>query len=587
LTERREPRSDSRLERAVSKDAHEVERRGERLIDPDHDAPAQPGPMGERRAGRPGGPRTTDPPPSPPDDEGPGTPAWKKWAPFVLTGIAILVAWTLTPELSSPVAEGGHYGFTSLLPALTTLVLVFFTRDVVSSLFLGIVVAGFVVANVNIIQAFLIPSIGSSSFAVILLVYLWALGGLIGIWTRTGGARTFARWAAAKVVRGPKSAKVFAWMMGITFHQGGTISTVLAGTTVKAVTDEQRVSHEELTYLVDSTASPVATVIPLNAWPLYVAGLLVGTIPIFATEQEVVSFFFRSIPFNFYGILAVTMTLLFALEVLPWEGKRMRAARKRARETGQLDRPGSEPLAAAELSRMKIPTSYRPGLEDFAVPLLVLVGVAMTGVIGPLIPAIQQGNIEIFLSGISVPIAEAFGLAVLAAMLLAIVKGMELKEVIDGFVDGCKGVTIGAIILALAVTLGTVSRELGTANFVVQTTADLVNPVFLPALFMLICMVVAFSIGSSWGTYAVVFPLAMPLAYAINPDPFYLSLAFGAVLGGAVFGDQCSPISDTTILSSLACGCDVMDHVLTQLPLALAAATAGAVLATLLAMTVV
>jgi Na+/H+ antiporter NhaC len=543
--------------------------------------------MGEKRAGRPGGPRTPDEggtgPGEPPDAP---TPTWRKWAPFVLTGLAILVAMTLTPELDRAVAEGGHFGFASLLPALTTLVLVFFTRDVVSSLFLGIVVAGFVVSDVNIIQGFLIPSIGSSSFAVILLVYLWALGGLIGIWTRTGGARTFARWAAAKVVRGPKSAKVFAWLMGVTFHQGGTISTVLAGTTVKAVTDEQKVSHEELTYIVDSTASPVATVIPLNAWPLYVAGLLVGTIPIFATEQEVVSFFFRSIPFNFYGIFAVIMTLLFALELLPWEGKRMRAARKRSRETGLLDRPGSEPLAAAELSRMKIPAGYRPGLEDFMVPLLVLVGVAMTGVIGPLIPAIQQGNIEIFLSGISVPIAEAFGLAVLAAMLLAIVKGMELKEVIDGFVDGCKGVTIGAIILALAVTLGTVSRELGTANFVVETTAELVNPVFLPALFMLICMVVAFSIGSSWGTYAVVFPLAMPLAYAINPDPFYLSLAFGAVLGGAVFGDQCSPISDTTILASLACGCDVMDHVLTQLPLALAAATVGATLATVLAMTV-
>jgi Na+/H+ antiporter NhaC len=590
LTERRESRINPRIEQAVSKDAHDTERRGERLIDPDHDSPAQPGPVGERRAGRPGGPRTPGGPPTPPDDPddlSEPTPAWKKWAPFVLTGLAILVAWALTPELETAVADGGHYGFTSLLPALTTLVLVFFTRDVVSSLFLGIVVAGFVVSDVNIIQGFLIPSIGSSSFAVILLVYLWALGGLIGIWTRTGGARTFARWAAARVVRGPKSAKVFAWLMGVTFHQGGTISTVLAGTTVKAVTDEQGVSHEELTYIVDSTASPVATVIPLNAWPLYVAGLLVGTIPIFATEQEVVSFFFRSIPFNFYGILAVTMTLLFALELLPWEGKRMRAARKRSRETGQLDRPGSEPLAAAELSRMKIPASYRPGLEDFMVPLLVLVGVAMTGVIGPLIPALQAGDIEIFLSGISVPIAEAFGLAVLAAMLLAIVKGMELKEVIDGFVDGCKGVTIGAIILALAVTLGTVSRELGTANFVVQTTAELVNPVFLPALFMLICMVVAFSIGSSWGTYAVVFPLAMPLAYAINPDPFYLSLAFGAVLGGAVFGDQCSPISDTTILASLACGCDVMDHVLTQLPLALAAAAAGATLATLLAMTVV
>lgn len=511
------------------------------------------------------------------------TPLWRKVVPFLLTGLAILVATTTTPDPSAAISEGGHYGFSSLLPALITLILVFFTRDVVSSLFLGIVVAGFVVSDINIIQGFLIPSLATESFAVILLVYLWALGGLIGIWTRTGGARHFAQWAATKVVRGPRSAKVFAWLMGVTFHQGGTISTILAGTTVKSVTDEQGVSHEELTYIVDSTASPVATIIPLNAWPLYVAGLLIGTTPLFMTEQEVVSFFFRSIPFNFYGLAAITFTLLFALELLPWEGKRMKAARVRARETGRLDREGSEPLAAAELSHLKIPTGYRPGLEDFAVPLLVLIGVALTGVIGPLIPALRAGEIELFLSGISVPIAEAFGLAVLAAMALALLKGMELKEVVDGFVDGCKGVTIGAIILALAVTLGTVSRSLGTANFIVEMTAELVNPIILPALFMGICMVVAFSIGSSWGTYAVVFPLAMPLAYAINPDPFYLSIAFGAVLGGAVFGDQCSPISDTTILSSLACGCDVMDHVLTQLPLALMAAGLGAIAATALA----
>ncbi|MEX2532199.1 MAG: Na+/H+ antiporter NhaC family protein [Gemmatimonadota bacterium] len=528
-----------------------------------------------------------------PDDErepgsrpqaiGRGTPTWKKWAPFLLTGLAILLAWILSPEPVAPVDEGGHYGFTSLLPALTTLILVFFTRDVVSSLFLGIVVAGFVIADVNIIDRFLIPSVGSESFAVILLVYLWALGGLIGIWTRTGGARHFAEWAGARIVRGPRSAKFFAWLMGITFHQGGTISTILAGTTVKSVTDRQRVSHEELAYVVDSTASPIATVIPLNAWPLFVAGLLVGTTPLFTTEQDVVSFFFRSIPFNFYGIFAVLTTLLFALELLPWEGRRMKAARQRARTTGDLDRAEAEPLAADELTRLRIPQGYRPGIEDFAVPLLVLVGVALTGVLFPLGEAIAMGDFGLFLAGISVPIAEAFGLAVLAAMALALIKGMELGNVVGGFVDGCKGVTIGAIILALAVTLGTVSGELGTANFIVENTAELVNPVLLPGLFMFICMAVAFSIGSSWGTYAVVFPLAMPLAFAINPDPVYVSLAFGAVLGGAVFGDQCSPISDTTILASLACGCDVMDHVLTQLPLALATATAGAVLATLLA----
>ncbi|TVP78199.1 MAG: sodium:proton antiporter [Gemmatimonadales bacterium] len=506
--------------------------------------------------------------------------------------MAIVLAWVLSPQLTEAVDDGGHFGLASLLPALTTLVLVFFTRDVVSSLFLGIVVAGFVlfassgaVSDLNIIQEFLIPSIGSESFAVILLVYLWALGGLIGIWTRTGGARHFAAWAGERIVRGPRSAKFFAWLMGIIFHQGGTISTILAGTTVKSVTDRQKVSHEELTYVVDSTASPIATVIPLNAWPLYVAGLLVGTTPLFMTEQEVVSFFFQSIPFNFYGIFAITLTLLFALEVLPWEGKRMKAARKRARETGKLDRDEAEPLAADELTQLRVPENYRTGLADFAVPLLVLVGVALTGVVAAFFQAMAAGDMQLFLAGISVPIAEAFGLAVLSAMLLALVKGMDLKEVVDGFVDGCKGVTIGAIILALAVTLGTVSGALGTANFIVEIAADPFSDlsVLIPAVFMFICMAVAFSIGSSWGTYAVVFPLAMPLAYAINPDPFYMSLAFGAVLGGAVFGDQCSPISDTTILSSLACGCDVMDHVLTQLPLALAAALTGATMATLLA----
>ena len=542
----------------------------------------------------------TDPEPDPgpdpdtvPPDDGPRgdgrSGGLRRWLPLVLVVAAGAWAWSASPGGVEVLEDIGHYGFASVLPAVVTLVLVFFTREVVSSLFAGIVVGGFVVRDVNIVDRFLIPSIGSESFAVILLVYLWARGGLIGLWTRTGGARHFAEWAGERIVRGPRTAKVFAWIMGVVFHQGGTISTILAGTTVRPVTDEERVSHEEVSYIVDSTASPIATVIPLNAWPLYVAGLLVGTIPLFGTEQEVVRFFFRSIPFNFYGIFAITLTLLFSLDLLPWIGGKMRRARERARVTGQLDHPDADPLMPEELDTLRIPGDYRPGLEDFLVPLGVLIGVALTGVLFPLVDAMGTGEIETFLAGIDVPIAEAFSLAVLSAMVVAAVKGMRLKQIVGGFVDGCKGVTIGAIILALAVTLGQVSRALGTADYIVETTSHLLSPVFLPALFLAICMAVAFSIGSSWGTYAVVFPLAMPLAWAVVteagvPDPaFYLSLAFGAVLGGAVFGDQCSPISDTTILSSLACGADVMDHVLTQLPLALVAAGAGAVLYTVLA----
>jgi len=470
--------------------------------------------------------------------------------------------------------DAAHYGFYSLLPALITLFLVFLTREVISSLFIGIVVGGIISTNYNILDGFILPSIGSRSFAVILFVYLWCLGGLIGLWTRTGGAQYFAKWAARRIVKGPRTAKFFAWLMGVVFHQGGTISTVLTGTTIRAITDSQKVSHEEVSYIVDSTASPIATVIPLNVWPIYVGGLLVGTIPIFATEQQVVSFFFGAVAFNFYGIFAVIFTLLFALEVLPWEGRRMRAARKRSRETGELNRPGATPLAAAELSEMKIPSYYKSSLVDFFIPLGILIGVAMTGII----PALVAGDI----SRISVPIAEAFGLSVLGAIVTALIKGMKLQSVINGFVDGIKGVTIGAIILALAVSLGEVSRTLGTAAYIIDATAHLIHPVFLPLLFLVINMGVAFSVGTSWGTYAVVFPIAMPLAYAVNPDPFFLTLCFGAVLGGAVFGDQCSPISDTTILSSLATGADLMDHVLTQLPLAIAAASLAGICYTIL-----
>ena len=133
-------------------------------------------------------------------------------------------------------------------------------------------------------------------------------------------------------------------------------------------------------------------------------------------------------------------------------------------------------------------------------------------------------------------------------------------------------------------TLKSVADAVGTADYIIEVTSGFLTPVILPALFLALCMLIAFSTGTSWGTYAVVFPVAMPLAYAISPDPMFLSLSFGAVLGGSVFGDQCSPISDTTILSSMFTGCDVMDHVRTQLPLALVAAGCGGVCSTLVAL---
>jgi Na+/H+ antiporter NhaC len=459
----------------------------------------------------------------------------------------------------------GHYGLWSLLPPLVAIVMAFYTREVVSALFLGIAVGGVVAGDLNVVQAFLIPAIGTEDFALILLVYLWALGGLIGLWTRTGGALRFARWASGFVVRGPRSAKFFAWIMGLVFHQGGTVSTVLTGATVRPIADEHSVSHEELSYMVDSTASPAATLIPFNVWPIYVGGLVAGTIPLFETSQEGIAFFFSALPYNFYAIFAVGITLLFAWEKLPFiPGKQMRAAMDRARSTGKLDRDDANPLAADDLTNMKVPERYQPGLVDFFGPIGLLLGVA---IIPYMVTYFYLGRTD----DPTLLIAEAFVLAVLAGMAIALAKGMDLQDAIDGFVDGCRGVTIGAIILALAVTLKEVADAVGTADYVVAALGDVLLPVTLPALLMGLCLLIAFSTGTSWGTYAVVFPVAMPLAWAVAPEPFFITLCFGAVVGGSVFGDQCSPISDTTILSSLATGTDLMDHVYTQFPLAILA----------------
>jgi Na+/H+ antiporter NhaC len=461
-------------------------------------------------------------------------------------------------------------GALSVLPALVTIGLAFATRQVIAALLAGVLTGSLVLllsgaspAEANPITRFLLPAVGSSRYAQILLIYLWCLGGLIGIWSKTGGAQHLAHTVGSRLARGPRSSLFYGWLIGMVFHQGGTVSTVLAGTTVKPVADRHRVSHEELAYVVDSTASPVATVIPLNAWPTYVAGLAAGTVPLIPDEAAGYRFFLSSLPYNYYAIFALLGTLGLALGVLPWVGGRMAAARERARSTGALDAPGAEPMLPTGAQDHPV-AGYASSLADFAVPIGVLIGVA-------LIP---------FVFFDANWINEAFALCVLSAMGLAALRGLPISEVLDGFVSGCRSMTIGAIVLGLAVTLGDVSKELGTAAWVVRGVGDAVPALALPALLTALCMGIAFATGTSWGTYAVVFPVALPLAWALQPDPAYLQVCFGAVLGGSVFGDQCSPISDTTILSSMFTGCDLMDHVRTQLPLAMVAAVLGGVAST-------
>lgn len=460
-----------------------------------------------------------------------------------------------------------HYGVWSLLPAFIAIALCLITREPLLALFSGIVVGAFMLGKFDISSDVLIPNMATTDAASILILYLWLLGGLMGIWAKTGAAQAFAQMMSTHFVKGPRSAKLITWMLGVLFFQGGTMSTVLVGTTVKPMADKANVSHEELSYVVDSTASPIASVIAFNAWPAYVqAFLFVPGVAFLATEADRLSFFFSSIPFSFYGIFAVIGTLLLSLEITRFSGGPMKKAINRARLTGQLDAPDASPISAKEMHEVTVPGHYHPHWLEFVLPLISLIVIAV-------ITFITSGSPQIH---------WAFGGALLLAISIALGKGMQVRDMLEGLGTGWKGVVVASVILMLAITIGATSKQLGGGIYLVELLGAQLPFWAMPIILQLMTMVIAFSTGTSWGTYAIAFPLAMPLVWVIaqnemlaNPEVFMM-ICFAAVLNGSVFGDQCSPISDTTILSSMTTGCDLMDHVKTQIvPASYAASLAG------------
>ncbi|MBW8182446.1 Na+/H+ antiporter NhaC family protein [Shewanella nanhaiensis] len=460
-----------------------------------------------------------------------------------------------------------HFGVWSLLPAFITVCLCLLTREPLISLLTGIIVGAFMLGQFDVIDKVLIPNLASEGTAGLLLLYLWLLGGLLGIWTKTGAAQAFADYMAKHFVKGPKSAKLVTWLLGVLFFQGGTMSTVLVGTTVRPLADKAKVSHEEMSYIVDSTASPIAAVLAFNAWPAYVQALIfVPGVAFLATESDRLSFFFSSIPFSFYGIFAVLGTLLLSLNITKFSGKRIQQAHQRAATTGELDAPHARPLSAKELQTVAVPANYRSNMLEFVVPLVCLICIA----------------IGTFIALGSPKVNWAFTAALLLSGGIALIKGMSLNDLIDGFGTGLKGVVLASVILMLAVIIGSISKQIGGGLYLVSLLAEQLPYWLVPLTLQLITMLIAFSTGTSWGTYAIAFPLAMPLAWEIsqvqqlaNPE-LYLMICFATVLNGSIYGDQCSPISDTTVLSAMTTGCDLMDHVKSQIvPASLAAAIAA------------
>ena len=367
--------------------------------------------------------------------------------------------------------------------------------------------------------------------------------------------------------------------MGVAIFFDDYSNTLIVGNTMRPVTDRHRVSREKLAFLVDSTAAPVACVALVSTWIGYEVSLVGDALEKTGSDLNPFSVFLGSIPFAFYPIFALAFTLLIAVSGRDW-GPMLRAER-RARD-GEVLAAGAQPLADFDSGELAPKDGGKARWWNAVVPVVLvvvttLIGLYQTG--RESLAAAGEANVSLSrVIGASDPFTVllwASMIGVVTAVLLAVVQDiLSVREALAAAVDGFKSMLMAFVVLTLAWSLGQVCADLATAGYLKSAIGPTVPASLLPVVVFLVAAAVSFATGTSWGTMAILTPLAVPLvleASAGNLD--ILEATVAAILGGAVFGDHCSPISDTTILSSMASGCDHVDHVRTQLPYALFSAT--------------
>lgn len=446
-----------------------------------------------------------------------------------------------------------HFGLLSLLPAAVAITLAFFTRNTVFSLLVactvGVLAMG---AGPKGLPDLLKSALGTESFAWVMLLELF-IGCVIAFFQRTGAIANFTRFIENRALTRAR-VQLAAWMMGLFVFFSDYFSPLFVGATLRGTSDRFRISREKLAYIADSTSAPVSVLVPITGWAVYIAGLLIGLGPI-DDAAAAMSVFVASIPYNFYALAAVLMVALVAMGVVPDFGPMARAER-RAQEEGKVLRDGAEPLMSAELTGIEPYPGVRTRLSlNFVLPVLVVIGIALSS----------------WLTGGSALTMEAFLAATIVAAIIMRIQGVPLGDIMNTASAGMKGVLPAILILAFAYALNQLSKDLGTARFILEVTEHWLSPDLLPAIVFSVAAVIAFSTGTSWGTFAITMPIAAPLAYAFAGDTVgpLLYTTVAAVAGGGVFGDHCSPLSDTSILASTGAASDHIDHVRTQLPYAL------------------
>ncbi len=457
------------------------------------------------------------------------------------------------------------FGVWSLVPLIFALITAFWTRSAIFSLFsgslIGVMMMGY---NPDATMWGLDPAGGlvkliaaslDGEFIRISVIIIF-IGILFELFKRAGVLVAFAN-KVSKTGTSPKKVKFTTWLMGF-FIVDDYFSPLMTGPIMRPLTDKARVSREKLAFILDSTTASVCVLVPFMSWGAYLGGLIAKEGGPVNGASEAIALFAASIPYNIYPMLLIFFTMLIALEIIPDYGF-MRKAETRAREEGKVLRDGAIPMVSDEggdIFEQQQDKAYL--FWDFGLPIIIVFGTVIVS----------------YLIFGSLLILEAFIMAV-----IYLGSSLYIKKYVKDFSDlteigvvGAKSVMSAIIITALAYCINTVTKGLGAAEFIMSFSESFMTPSLLVASTFFITAVISFCTGTSWGAFALMIPFVLPIAYGFSGgvahDPIVYK-ALAAVVGGGIFGDHSSPVSDTSVLASVGAGSDHMDHVITQLPYAL------------------
>ncbi|CDM69743.1 Na+/H+ antiporter [Clostridium bornimense] len=493
-----------------------------------------------------------------------------------------------------------RYGVLTLLPPLIAIILAFITKNVIVSLFIGLISGAFLISLVDstVINAIfititeivqrMINALADPWNAGIVLQVL-VIGGIIALVAKMGGAKAIAE-ALAKKAKGPISAQIITWILGLLVFFDDYANSLIVGPIMRPVTDKMKISREKLAFIIDATAAPISGIAIISTWVGYELTLIKDAFAAIGQEVDGFSVFLQTIPYRFYNILILCFIVYTIL--MKREFGSMYKAEVRARTTGKVLSNGNIE-STEEHAELEPKANVKLSIWNAIIPIGVLIVGAVIGFYLNGKSIVMSGDdtaaIDIIRnSPMSLrSIQTCFGKAdasivlfqsALLASIVAIVMAASKKiftvgEAIETWIEGMKPLIITAVILVLAWALTGVIKDLGTGDYLVSILSDKIPAFILPSIIFILGAIISFATGTAYGTMGILMPLAIPLAFSVGSGSMNLVIiSASAVLTGAVFGDHCSPISDTTILSSTGAGCNHIEHVRTQMPYALSVA---------------